>query len=65
VSQRAVLGPHTRSVIAVVREHGTRVEILALAPWVVPQALDHIAYYWLGEFAPHSTPQTSVLGMFA
>jgi hypothetical protein len=60
MSQRVVLGAHTRRPIAVVREHGSRVECIALAPWLVPQTLEHLAGYWLGDFAPHASPESAV-----
>lgn len=65
MSQRAVLGLHTRRPIAVVREHGSRVELIALERWVAELALEHTQEYWLGNFAPHSTPESSMLESFS
>lgn len=64
MSQRVVLGGYSQQPIAVVREHGPRVEIIGLRPWVVPYTLEHIAGYWLGDFASHASPARSVLESF-
>lgn len=66
MSQRPVLNRWVpRRALAVVREHGDRVECIALVPWLVPQLLEHIAGYWTGDFAPHATPASAVLDSIA
>ena len=61
-SERSVLGSHTNQPLATVHEHGSRVEVLGLVPWFVPQLLDFNSGYWLGDTAPRVSSADTVLG---
>lgn len=65
MSQRAVIGPHSHLPIAVVREHGSRVECVSIAPWFNHSILDHLSGFWAGDWGEHASPEQSALRMLS
>lgn len=62
MSQRVSLGLSSRAPVAVVREHGSRVECIALASWVVPRLLEDVGSLWVDyDHWSHQSPERTVL----
>ena len=60
--RRTVMGPFTKAPLATVVEQGSRIEVVGLVPWLVPQLLAFNAGYWEGHTAPAVSSSDTVLG---